>query len=91
MFSIGDDVYTRDGFSNTMDNHGINKYNIDKYGGYGYKEGLKLVITSIKQNDHYTNSYRFESIEYAIYEKALMSEAEYLFKTREEKLNELLR
>jgi hypothetical protein len=86
-FSIGEVVYTRDGFSNIFDKH----HELDKYGGYGYKEGLRLVITSRMLNNYYTNSYRFDSIDFAIYEKALMPESEYFFKTREEKLIELLR
>jgi hypothetical protein len=86
-FLDGDIVYTRDGFLNVLDRSN----NIDKYGGFGYKEGLRLVVKSSMHNETYTDSYRFEEIEYAIYEKALMSEREYLYNLREEKLEELLR
>lgn len=86
-FSIGDVVYTRDGFLNVIDRSN----NISKYGGFGYKEGLRLVVKSSMINERYTDSYRFEEIDYAIYEKALMSEREYLYNLREEKLEELLR
>jgi hypothetical protein len=90
-FSIGDVVYTRDGFSNIITNNIFNEHNsVDNYGGHGYKEGLKLVVKSSTYNEIYTNAYRFESVDYAIYEKALMSEGEYLSMNRDEKLEELL-
>lgn len=86
-FSEGEVVYTRDGFLNVI---GISN-DISKYGGFGYKEGLRLVVKSSIHNETYTDSYRFEEMDYAIYEKALMSEREFLYNLREEKLEELLR
>lgn len=86
-FLEGEVVYTRDGFLNALERSN----DISKYGGFGYKEGLRLVVKSSIHNETYTDSYRFEEIDYAIYEKALMSEREYLYNLREEKLENLLR